>query len=584
MNLADSEIVRSVLSSAGFEQGEVLEEADLILTNTCAIRENAEAKVWQRLKYFQSLRKANKKRNREAKSKSRSEGVEGSKPDGYPIVGVLGCMAERLKTQLMEKAEVDFIAGPDAYRDLPNLLNVVDSSTDAKAANTALSLEETYADIQPVRLAEGNTHAFVTITRGCNNKCSFCVVPYTRGVERSRPVESILREVTQLREEGYKEVVLLGQNVNSYYFNGETAAEAEDRESGPSLLNVMPQQPDPMGEKQQREKAVRDTNLADGFSQRWKPKPVEAGSIHLGVPFGELLRQVSQIDPEMRIRFQAPHPKDFPDDVLHLIAETPNICNSLHMPAQSGSTTMLERMHRGYTREAYLSLIENARRIIASDTPEYVGLGISSDFISGFCGETEGEHRDTVTMMQQVQFDQAFTYSYSMREQTYAGLFLDDDVPEDVKSRRLTELIDTFQNTAQTRNSRLELGRLHVVLVEGEAKNKGGEEKKRRWTGRTDSNKRVVFPDSAVLLEGLSQQEADVLKGVPVVKDHDDITAGSIDNIIKQMIASKGRGDSRCSITKGSYVIVKISGNRGHTLRGVPIATTTNTRAQQLKL
>ena len=583
MNLADSEIVRSVLGTAGFEQGEVLEEADLILTNTCAIRENAEAKVWQRLKYFQSLRKANKKRNREAKS---ANGLDRyGKPDGYPIIGVLGCMAERLKTQLMEKAEVDFIAGPDAYRDLPNLLNIVDSSTDAKAANTALSLEETYADIQPVRLAEGNTHAFVTITRGCNNKCSFCVVPYTRGVERSRPVESILREVTQLREEGYKEVVLLGQNVNSYYYNGETAADAEDRESGPSLLNVMPQQQQASsgGQRESKERAVRDTNLADGFSQRWKPKPVDTGSLHLGVPFSDLLKQVSEIDPEMRIRFQAPHPKDFPDDVLHLIAESPNICNSLHMPAQSGSTTMLERMHRGYTREAYLALIKNAREIIARDTPEHVGLGISSDFISGFCGETEEEHRDTVTMMQQVEFDQAFTYSYSMREQTYAGLFLEDDVPDHVKSSRLTELIDTFQSTSQSRNSRLEIGRLHVVLVEGEAKSKGHSDDKRRWTGRTDSNKRVVFPDSAVLLEGLTQQEANVLKSMPIVKDHDDITAGSIDTAIKQMIASKGGRASR-GISKGEYVVVKISGNRGHTLRGVPVATTSNTHAHALKL
>ena len=571
MNLADSEIVRSVLGESGFKGTDNLEDADLILTNTCAVRENAEAKVWQRLKYFQSLRKANKKRNRE----------------GYPIIGVLGCMAERLKTELMEKAEVDFIAGPDAYRDLPNLLSIVDSSTDAKAANTALSLEETYADIQPVRLAEGKTHAFVTITRGCNNKCSFCVVPYTRGVERSRPDSSILREVMQLREEGYKEVVLLGQNVNSYYFNGEAEAASghDDRETGPSLLNVMPLSPPQESEQSThtKTKTTRSINLADGFTQRWKPKPTTLDTISLGVPFVDLLRQVSQIDPEMRVRFQSPHPKDFPDDVLHLIAESPNICNSLHMPAQSGSTSMLERMHRGYSREAYLALIANARSILGKNSPEQVALGISSDFISGFCGETEQEHRDTVTLMQEVGFDQAFTYSYSMREQTYAGLFLEDDVPDDVKSRRLTELIDTFQSTAQARNARLEVGRLHVVLVEGEAKNKNNDNR-RKWTGRTDSNKRVVFPDSALLLDNLTQQEADVFKRMSVVKDHDSITAGSVDSTIKQIVVSKGGGESRSGLKKGDYVIVKISGNRGHTLRGVAIATITNTQAHCLTL
>ena len=285
MNLADSEIVCSVLNTAGYEMGNSLEDADLILTNTCAIRENAEAKVWQRLKYFASLRKANKKRNREAKRAQVKLNEGEYKPDGYPIVGVLGCMAERLKTKLLDDAEVDFIAGPDAYRDLPNLLSIVDTTTDAQAANTALSLEETYADIQPVRLAEGNTHAFVTITRGCNNKCSFCVVPYTRGVERSRPVTSILREVEQLRDEGFKEVVLLGQNVNSYYFNGDAeAGGGEDREDavvaihstepeidasfGTSGNHYRPYEENPSALNNTRAKIRRKINLAEGFSQK----------------------------------------------------------------------------------------------------------------------------------------------------------------------------------------------------------------------------------------------------------------------------------------------------------------------------
>ncbi len=618
MNLADSEIVRSVLNSAGYEMGNSLEDADLILTNTCAIRENAEAKVWQRLKYFASLRKANKKRNREAKKAQIKLEEVGHKPDGYPIVGVLGCMAERLKTQLLEDAEVDFIAGPDAYRDLPNLLSIVDTTTDAQAANTALSLEETYADIQPVRLAEGNTHAFVTITRGCNNKCSFCVVPYTRGVERSRPVASILREVQQLRDEGFKEVVLLGQNVNSYYFNGDAGAGdgvgAEDRENAAvAACNVQPALAAELGPATNNNhaddeylprsinsetKVQRKMNLAEGFSQKWKPKPTASAGLTAGVTFAELLTKVAAVDPELRIRFQSPHPKDFPDEVLELIAKTPNICNSLHMPAQSGSTSMLERMHRGYSREAYLSLIDRARSIIAADTPECIGLGISSDFISGFCGETAEEHEDTISMLEKVQYDQAFTYSYSKREQTYAGLFYQDDVPEEIKGERLTELIDTFQRIAQERNRRLETGRLHVVLVEGEAKNKGkGKEgevnETKRWTGRTDSNKRVVFPGPGAcggVLRQLTQAEADAFKELGVVEDHDAITASSIDKAILKAARARTREDGDVPSTelthieKGMYVIVKIVGNRGHTLRGAPVSSTTLTASSKLRL
>lgn len=345
MNLADSDIVRSVLLKAGYEMCDVLEDADLILTNTCAIRENAESKIWQRLKYFSSLRK-----------KAKNSGVR-----GYPVVGVLGCMAERLKTRLLVEEGVDFVAGPDAYRDLPALL--MTATTDQKAANVQLSIEETYSDIQPVRLAEGNTHAFVTITRGCDNHCAFCIVPYTRGRERSRPVESILFEVEMLRQQGYKEIVLLGQNVNSYNY--------VKHESETSALTGR----------------LNNDNLTPGFLQ---PGRFSSGSEELvqsGVRFEELLRQVAAIDPEIRIRFQSPHPKDFPDDLLKLINETPNICNSLHIPAQHGSSKMLDRMRRGYTREAYVSLVKRARSIIGKDVPGAVGL--SSDFISGFCGESD---------------------------------------------------------------------------------------------------------------------------------------------------------------------------------------------------
>lgn len=404
MNLADSDVVRSILLTEGYEMSDDLENADLILTNTCAIRENAEDKIWQRLKYFQSLRK------------------KGTKPKGYPLIGVLGCMAERLKSKLIDEEGVDFVAGPDSYRQLPTLLK--SSSTDQNAANSMLALDETYADISPVRLAEGNTHAFVTITRGCDNHCAFCIVPYTRGRERSRPVVTILSEVCQLRDQGFHEIVLLGQNVNSYL---DTNSPSE---------------------------AKFHFALAEGFHTRKRVKPSAEG-IDGGVYFGELLMRVAEIDPEMRIRFQSPHPKDFGDELLGLIAATPNICNSLHMPAQHGSTSVLERMKRGYTREAYTSLVQRARHIIGKDVEN--ALGLSTDMIVGFCGESETDHEDNLSLVRDVGFDQAFTYAYSKREQTYAGLFYEDDVPAEVKSRRLSELIDTFQASATARNNRIEV-------------------------------------------------------------------------------------------------------------------------------
>jgi tRNA A37 methylthiotransferase MiaB len=348
MNLADSDVVRAVLLSVNYEICDVLEDADLILINTCAIRENAEAKIWQRLRYFRSLKRKRKALLREMKKKGMIDVSDDSEkkaggPDG-PTVGVLGCMAERLKDRMLEEEEVDFIAGPDAYRDLPSLLKIV--STDSKAANVQLSLEETYSDIQPVRLAEGNVHAFVSIQRGCDNHCAFCVVPFTRGRERSRPVQSIVEEVRALSKQGIREVVLLGQNVNSY----------RDR-SAESTLDA-----DIEGVLDTNAGAVDERNLAEGFSERPRPRRRKQETSTMtdeieddddrpaasAITFAQLLEAVAEVDPEMRIRFQSPHPKDFTDDLLHVIARLPNVCRSLHMPAQHGSTTALERMKRGY--------------------------------------------------------------------------------------------------------------------------------------------------------------------------------------------------------------------------------------------
>jgi tRNA A37 methylthiotransferase MiaB len=630
---------------------EVLEDADLILTNTCAIRENAEAKIWQRLKYFASLRKKAKK--------------EGLRAPGYPVVGVLGCMAERLKSKLLDDSGVDFIAGPDAYRNLPNLLKA--ATTDQMAANTQLSLEETYADITPVRLAEGNTHAFVTITRGCNNHCAFCIVPYTRGKERSRPVESILSEIKILRDQGVKEVVLLGQNVNSYWDQStESSLEWQQQylEAGKpfvySIASGFTQRTQIVSrgsgdqvrgedneKKGEMKMALEDKNVeqrdinevvsnSDNELLNNISKEVDiTDSSERGVRFAELLSKVAAIDPDnMRIRFQSPHPKDFPDEVLHLVAVTPNICNSLHMPAQHGNSEALERMKRGYSREAYVALVARARDIIGGDSPEGIGLGLSSDFIAGFCGETEEEHQETISLMREVGFDQAFTYSYSRREQTYAGLFLKDDVPEETKARRLTEMVDTFQSTSMQRNNRLEIGRLHLVLVEGQGKKLNipapssvdgqyslGNSSTTNcnvniigvsWTGRTDSNKRVVFPSSisSPVLPSLSREQAELFASLPLpLSSSSDMTVfpgvdlaegiEAVAALVRKCNSDSYSKDNSNSdsdsleppppllgeIEKGSYVVVKILSGRGHTLRAAPIAIISSlTMAHQLNL
>ena len=377
MNINDSEIIRSILLKEGHQACTNAESADLILTNTCAIRENAENKIWNRIDYFQSLKRKQKLLNKNS--------------NGYPIIGILGCMAERIKEKLLEKEAVDFICGPDGYRDIPTLLSQR-ISTSQKQSNLQLSLDETYANISPVRESNTSHSAFVSIMRGCNNMCSFCIVPFTRGRERSRPLSTILQEVQTLSSQGVKEVVLLGQNVNGYHDTSEESSEAYKENT---LYQSSP-----------------------GFNNLYQSKRRNSP----GARFDDLLAAVSDINPgiititklnkkgfyfyffpfsmiEMRIRFTSPHPKDFPLSVLSLIRSRPNICSSIHLPLQSGSTSMLARMRRGYTREAYLNLVDSIRDLIPN-------VAISTDIIAGFCEETEEEHQDTLSLMDIVQYDQ----------------------------------------------------------------------------------------------------------------------------------------------------------------------------------
>ncbi len=396
MNVSDTEIVNSILMEEGMQPVNEPEDAEVIFVNTCSIRENAEERVWNRLKEFKALKR---------------------EKDGDLTVGVLGCMAERIRDQIMEKEElVDLVVGPDAYRDLPKLLADVDDGR--KAVNVLLSLEETYADIKPVRRNDNGVSAFVTIMRGCDNMCAFCVVPFTRGRERSRDAESILDELAELSEQGYKEVTLLGQNVNSY----------DDGENS----------------------------------------------------FADLMYKASQVDPEMRIRFSSPHPKDFPEELLQIISEQPNLCNYIHIPAQSGNNAVLERMRRPYTREQYLELVEKMREIIP-------GVTLSTDIITGFCDETEEEHQDTLSLMAEVKYDLAYMFAYSERGRTLAQRKYEDNVPEEVKKRRLSEIIEQQMDIQEELNKK-EIGRRHLVLVEGTSKRSD-----EQLCGRTDTNKMVVF-------------------------------------------------------------------------------------------
>jgi len=404
MNFSDSEIVASILKDGGYATTSSAEEADVIFLNTCAIRDNAEQKVRNRLVHLTGL----KRRRPEL------------------VVGVLGCMAERLKTKLLEEEKVvDLVAGPDAYRDLPRLLE--EAETGQKAVNVFLSREETYADIAPVRLNSNGVTAFISIMRGCDNMCSFCVVPYTRGRERSRDPYSVVLEAEDLFAQGYREVTLLGQNVDSYKWSVAQSGE----------------------------------------------QPVN---------FAELLERVALINPQLRVRFSTSHPKDITDDVLFTMKKYDNVCNYIHLPAQSGNSRILALMNRTYDREWYLGKIDRIRAIMGDD------CGISHDLIAGFCSETEEEHRDTLSLMESVQFDFGFMFFYSERPGTPAAKKLVDDVPEPVKKRRLSEIIALQQQHSLVRNQRA-LGRTHRVLVEGFSKRSDD-----FLQGRTDQNKVVVFP------------------------------------------------------------------------------------------
>ncbi|HEX7070580.1 MAG TPA: tRNA (N6-isopentenyl adenosine(37)-C2)-methylthiotransferase MiaB, partial [Rhodothermales bacterium] len=362
--------------------------------------------------------------NAEQKIRNRLDVLRARKRKAQPdlVLGLLGCMAERLRARLLEEEKlVDLVVGPDAYRDLPRLLQESDATGQA-AVNVQLSREETYADVAPVRYDTDGISAFVSIMRGCDNMCSFCVVPFTRGRERSRPVDSILDECRDLADRGYREITVLGQNVNSYRF------------------------------------------VSDGVT----------------IDFAELLYRVSAISPDLRVRYSTSHPKDCSDALLHVHRERANVCNYIHLPVQHGNTDVLARMRRTYTREEYLDLVDRARRIVP-------GISLSTDVIAGFCGETEEEHADTLTLLQTVRYDHAYMFAYSERPQTYAARKYADDVPEAVKKRRLAEII-ALQTEISAENNRAEIGRTHTILVEGPSKRSTDQ-----YCGRTDSNKVVVF-------------------------------------------------------------------------------------------
>ena len=405
MNFSDSEIVASILSAEGYGATRNFEEADLILLNTCSIREKAEQTVRKRLTEFRKLKK------------------------GRPatLIGVLGCMAERLKSKFLEEEKlVDLVVGPDAYRTLPQLISEADGGQ--KGVNVLLSRDETYADISPVRLNSNGITAFVSIMRGCNNMCSFCVVPFTRGRERSRDAQSILAECRDLYANGYKEVTLLGQNVDSYYFTPEA-----------------------------------------------ETKPVT---------FANLLELVALIAPDLRVRFSTSHPKDITDEVLHTMAKYENICNYIHLPLQSGSTRILQLMNRSYTREWYMAKVERIREILPD-------CGISSDIIAGFCTETEDDHKDTISMMEFARYDMSYMFFYSERPGTLAQRRYTDDIPEEVKKRRLQEIVEV-QNRLSQQSNKNDLGKTFTVLIEGDSKRSSDD-----WMGRNSQNKVIVFPKAA---------------------------------------------------------------------------------------
>jgi len=601
MNVNDTDIVRSILLSNHLNQNGVSTsddvstkstnetqpavplcfiettdeiQADVLLTNTCAIRENAEQKVWNRLRELRShdrnyplsssdttttsnnrlvedlstipkeLRKQRQLQKKHNKNQKKDTNTTNKKKKR--IIGVLGCMAERLKEDMFKDGTADVVVGPDAYRDLPRLISVLSApsvnpnSTLAedgskhntipteRAVNVQLSLDETYASITPIRSNPNDVSAFVSIMRGCNNMCSYCVVPFTRGRERSREMESVVEETKRLvEEEDIKEVILLGQNVNSYH--------------------------DKQGEnkkKRGKAKIVEDHNTYqtsnDGFTNMFRLRH------GYGYRFADLLEAVSDISPELRVRFTSPHPKDYPPPLLSLMAERPNICNHLHMPAQSGSSSVLDRMRRGYTREAYLELIHDVRDLIPDD------VAISSDFIAGFCGETEDEHKDTLSLMEKVQYEQAFMFAYSMRAKTHAHRKFEDDISAEVKNRRLNEIIDCFRHNVQLRNTEVETGKLRLVLVEGESKKSTAEN--RQLSGRTDQNKRVVFASDDCLME----EEINPYLSHLLSRDN----CVSMEPLLEDLFSNETKRPTKVGLERGDYAVVQINEVRGHTLKG----------------
>ncbi|MBO5664071.1 MAG: tRNA (N6-isopentenyl adenosine(37)-C2)-methylthiotransferase MiaB [Bacteroidales bacterium] len=394
MNVADSEVVASILKMADYELCDDIRQADLVLLNTCSIRDNAEQKIFGRLQALHAMQKK-----------------------GRPMIGILGCMAERMKETLVQDYGVDLVAGPDAYMDLPHLISSVEMGE--KAVNVELSTSETYREVIPMRIGHNQISGYISIMRGCNNFCSYCIVPYTRGRERSRDTQSILNELQDLKQRGFKEVILLGQNVNSYHFND--------------------------------------------------------------VHFPELLAMVAQAAPDMWIRFTTSHPKDMSNELLEVIAKHPNICKHIHLPVQSGSSRILKLMNRRYDREWYLDRINAIKTIIPN-------CGISTDIFCGFHSETEEDHQDSLSLMREVGFDSAFMFKYSERPGTHASKHLPDNVSEEIKLRRLAEIIDT-QNQLSAQSNQNEIGKTYTVLVEGYSKRS-----REQMCGRTEKNKTVVFP------------------------------------------------------------------------------------------
>ena len=414
MNLNDSEIVAAILAKEGFDTTHLLEDADLVLVNTCSIREKAEQTIRKRLQKYNRVKRINPNMK----------------------IGVLGCMAERLKTKFLEEEKmVDLVVGPDAYRDLPNLVKEIESGKDA--INVILSKEETYGDVTPVRLNTNGVSAFISITRGCDNMCTFCVVPFTRGRERSRDPKSIIDEALDLHKKGYKEITLLGQNVDSYLWYGG-------------------------GLK-------KDFKNASDIAQA------------TAVDFAKLLEMVALAVPQIRIRFATSNPQDMSIDVLHSMAKYDNICKYIHLPVQSGSTRMLERMNRQHTREEYIALIDNVRKIIPD-------CAISQDMITGFCGETEEDHKETLSLMEYVKYDFGFMFAYSERPGTLAAKKMEDDVPMEIKKRRLSEII-TLQQKLSLFHMKQFVGKTVEILIEGDSKKSSDQ-----WMGRNSQNAVAVFP------------------------------------------------------------------------------------------